>query len=121
MSKKIFVYGTLLSGEINWLHYLQYSKLLGQDTLKGNFTMVSLGGFPGVIPHGEGVVKGEVYEVDDLTYREIENLEGYHPDPTYSFYSKMPVETKYGSADMYVLSEKYLDNPVIENGDWKNY
>ncbi|MFW6225395.1 MAG: gamma-glutamylcyclotransferase family protein [bacterium] len=118
---KIFVYGTLLSGEGNWQYYLRDSKLLGEETLKGNFTMVSLGGFPGVIPSGEGVVKGEVYEVDDLTYRQIEMLEGYDENPKYTFYSKMKVNTKFGEADMYILDEKSLNYPIIETGDWKNY
>ncbi|MFW6226090.1 MAG: gamma-glutamylcyclotransferase family protein [Nanoarchaeota archaeon] len=118
---KIFVYGTLLSGEGNWKYYLKDAKLLGEETLDGDFTMVSLGGFPGVIPTGKGVVKGEVYEVDDLTYQEIERLEGYHPDPKIAFYSKMKVDTKFGEAEMYILDEKSLDYPIIKTGDWKNH
>lgn len=119
MKNKIFVYGTLLSEEGNWRHYLKDSKLLGEDTIEGNFTMVSLGVFPGVIPEGEGTIKGEVYEVDENSYKSIEYLEGYHPDPKQAFYSKMKVNTKYGEAEMYILDKSYLDYPVIKSGNWR--
>jgi len=119
MNHKLFVYGTLLSRESNWSHYLKNANFLGIDTIEGEFTMVSLEGFPGVIPTGKGKIKGEVYEVDENTYKGIEYLEGYHLDIESRFYDKMKVNTKYGKAEMYVLDKTYLVYPVIESGNWR--
>lgn len=113
---RIFVYGTLKRGYGNWNHFLNKPevKFLGEDTLKG-FTMVSLGGFPGVIYGGEGEIHGEVYEIPDDVSRSIDYLEGY-PE----FYTKMGVITKWGAADMYILPKAFLNNPVVESGNWED-
>lgn len=117
--KKIFVYGSLKSNRGNH-HFLDNdeSYLLGSDTISGNFTMVSLGAFPGVIPVGEGNISGEVYEVSDSVYKRIERLEGYSSNPLNRFYDKMEVETVYGKADMYILDESYLNYKKVESGVW---
>lgn len=116
--KKIFVYGTLKSGEGNWRGILKDKedvKFIGEDVIKGNFTMVSLGGFPGVIPHDEGNtnIHGQVFEVGENAFRNVEMLEGYP-----NFYNRMPVSTKYGRAEMYILGKDYLNYNKIENGIW---
>jgi gamma-glutamylcyclotransferase (GGCT)/AIG2-like uncharacterized protein YtfP len=93
---------------------------MGEDTLPSKYTMVSLGGFPGVIPKGETSIKGEVYEVSKDVYKAVEYLEGYHPDPKITLYSKEKVDTKFGEADMYILNKNYLFYPKVETGNWKD-
>lgn len=112
---KLFVYGTLKSGHGNWNYYLNNnSKFLGKEVIKGKFTMVSLGGYPGVIPHNiENEIHGEVYEVSDEVYKGIERLEGY---PHY--YGRISVETTHGTAEMYILDERYLNHPIVKSGNW---
>lgn len=117
---KIFVYGTLKEGFGNHTWYLKNKATkLGEHTTEAKHTMVSLGGFPGVL-YGKGItaIKGEVYEVDEATSKAIDGLEGY---PT--FYDKVIINTPYGDATMYVLSKAYLSRgfmqmPIIETGDW---
>jgi len=115
--KKLFVYGTLLEGFGNWQWALYgKAKLLGKTKISGNFTMVSLGGFPGVIPEGNTDIYGEVYEVNDQVYKDIEHLEDYP-----HFYDKMEVDTAHGKAEMYILPQKYLNYPKVESGNWKEH
>lgn len=119
--KKLFVYGTLLSGKSNWQWALNRPDVnfLGEQQITGKYTMVSLGAFPGVIPTGESTIHGEVYEVPDDVYRSIERLEGYNVDTNYRFYDKMEIETVYGKAEMYILDESYLQYKVVESGSWR--
>ena len=118
--KKILVYGTLLSNLGNWSWALnrEGATFLGDYKVEGNYSMVSLGGFPGVIPHDEGetTIISEVYEVTDAIYKSVERLEGY---PT--FYNKRVVKTPWGDADMYILDDSYLNQEKIESGDWKEF
>lgn len=112
------VYGTLRKGFGN--HRLlnnEHCTLLGTETTKPNFHMVSLGGFPGVIPDGKQSIVIEVYEVNskDVEQR-LDWLEGYP-----NFYQKMKIETQWGTANMYILNESYLSRTVIESGDWTKH
>lgn len=119
--KLLFVYGTLLTGEGNHGCLLgeEHHELLGKDSIKGHYELVSLGGFPGLIPLSpeskEKEIFGEVYAVDNEAYKRVERLEGYP-----SFYDKLKVDTKFGEAEVYVLDEEYLRNEVIESGNWLN-
>ena len=62
---RVFVYGTLLSGFGNHARLLAgRSKMIGEAQTYAEYTMVSLGGFPGVIEGGDTSIQGEVYEVD---------------------------------------------------------
>lgn len=115
---KLFVYGTLRKGEGNH-ELLRDAEFLGEHTTEPKFTMVDMGAFPGVILDGKNSISGEVYEVNPHTYRRVEMLEGYHPDPKSTFYSKHIVDTEFGEAEMYVLDPSYLGYPVIESGKWR--
>ena len=120
-TRLIFVYGTLKEGFGNHAWYLKgKSKKIGSCKTSPHHSMISLGGFPGVI-YGEGhtAIKGEVYEIDEETSAAIDGLEGY---PT--FYNKTKVYTNWGLADMYILSKKFLsrlhetDRKTIDSGEW---
>lgn len=70
----VFVYGTLRKGRGNH-HILQGSTFKGQAKVKGDLYRE---GFLPVAKQGEGVITGEVYEVDDRTLKLLDRLEG-HP------------------------------------------
>lgn len=114
------VYGTLRRGFGNytWCLKNEHCTFLGEQRTAPKFKMVSLGGFPGVIPGGNQEVTIEVFSVNSKDVeRSLDNLEGYP-----SFYQKMKVETEWGLANMYILSEdRYGKAPLVESGDWKQH
>ena len=126
MKKLVTVYGSLLKGLSNWHWHLNNpeSKLLGEHTLNGGFVMISLGGFPGLIPDDKSKdsIFVETYEVTDNVYKSIERLEGYP-----SFYNKAKIETPFGDSEVYVLSDNYYREtnlvPMDETGviNWRKY
>jgi gamma-glutamylaminecyclotransferase len=111
------VYGTLRKGYGN--HRLldnPYCELLGTIKTEPKFKMVSLGGFPGVIPNeGTQEVVVEIYRVNSENVEQrLDWLEGYP-----SFYNKTEIPTPWGTANMYILDEhRYGSNNIVESGDW---
>ena len=113
------VYGTLRKGFGNYNRLLnnEHCEYLGTQRTDPNFTMVSLGGFPVVIPSGKKEVTIEVFRVNQPRIdKQLDFLEGYP-----SFYQKMKIQTQWGEADMYILSEDYLGKKEVESGDWKEF
>lgn len=113
----VFVYGSLKKGFHNH-SLLENSKMVGKSVIKG-FRMVSLGGYPGLVPAATGRchhVKGEIYEVDQPTMVRLDRLEG-HPH----FYHRETVTTESGvPCWVYVLPEaQYGNNPSVDSGEWK--
>ena len=114
---KVFVYGTLLSGEGNNRRYLQNdeSKLLGEDVITG-YKMYSLGAFPAICAGlDHQTITGEVWEITDKILWDLDRLEGF-PD----FYDRTAVDTKFGIAWVY-LHDNQPDGKLIESGSWKEY
>lgn len=76
---RVFVYGSLKRDYHN--HPLLVSggaKFIAETrTLETKFDMFALagGGFPAVT-RGDGAIKGELFEVDDATFRDLDRLEG---------------------------------------------
>lgn len=116
MNNLIFVYGTLKTNHGNWDYFLKdKSEYVGKYTTNPEYQMVCLGGFPGVLLHGNISIKGELFRVDDATMRSVDGLEGF---PT--FYNRKQIETPEGLAWMYYLEgERYRSYQQVENGDWK--
>lgn len=115
------VYGTLRNGWGN--HRLldnEHCTFLGTERTLPLFHMISLGGFPGVIPNGKQEITIEIYEVNSPEVeRRLDQLEGYP-----RFYQKMVIETKWGPANIYILSEDYLKKdsyPIVKSGDWAEH
>ena len=70
----IFVYGTLKRGRrANYL--LANSRFLGEGSIEG-YDMYLVVDFPAIVK-GKGIVKGEVYEIDEETLKELDNYEGF--------------------------------------------
>lgn len=125
MNKKITVYGSLLEGLGNWNYFLnnEESTKLGEHILEGGFKMISMGGFPGLIPDDtvNNKIFVETYEVSEHVFKSVEHLEGYP-----GFYGRTKIDTPFGESEVYTLSDnKYNDNfvPKDENGiiNWKKY
>jgi len=129
--KLITVYGSLLEGLGNWKWHLDNpeSKKLGEHVIVGKFQMISMGGFPGLIPDETmsepRKIFVETYEVTDRVYNSIERLEGYP-----HFYGRTPIETPFGPSAVYTLSGSRYGAPsndilVPEDSEgivnWRNY
>lgn len=94
--KRMFVYGQLKRGHDSH-HLIEGSKFIGIGTIEA-VMYDTLSGCP-AIEHGEGVVHGEVFEVDEPTERALDRLEG-------SRYIKEAVEVT--MADQKVEAEAYF-------------
>jgi len=113
------VYGTLRQGFGNYQRLLnnEFCTYLGTERTEPNFHMVSLGGFPGVIPGGNQAITIEVFQVNSPKVEQgLDWLEGYP-----SFYGKMEIKTKWGMANMYILDESYLGRTIVPSGDWAEH
>ena len=117
------VYGTLKRGHGNYRHFLKNNKstYLGTTKTKPEFTLYSLGGFPGIKKGGDTAVEIEVFEIDSHLIEEgIDNLEGYtkESNPENNFYNKEVIDTKFGKAFIYIYNYSIDNNRKIENGIW---
>jgi len=113
----VAVYGSLRHGMHNH-RLIEHCELVGIEWIKGDWEMISLGGFPGIIESDGKEILIELYKVtDEITAKRLDRLEGY-PD----FYNKKIIDTVYGPAEIYFLDKhKYNDYPTVESGDWFNY
>ena len=71
--RKVFVYGTLMSGEDNHYH-LQNSTFLSLATVHG-YDMYDVGWYPAIV-RGQNSIKGELYQVPVEDMGVIDTLEG---------------------------------------------
>lgn len=82
--KKVFVYGTLMKGQLN-NYLLSDSKYLGDAVLKGYaLNNIYNARFPAISKKQNCSVTGEVYEIDEETEANLDSLEGVH----YNLYDK---------------------------------
>lgn len=119
----VFVYGSLLRGMYNNERLLQGpgAKFVSSACTQPGFTMVSLGGFPGVVRGGTTSVRGEVYEVDVDTLAKLDMLEG-HPN-MYRRETEL-VEVEHGRlalAFIYIWCSGRVHFSVVEHGDWRKH
>lgn len=113
----LFVYGTLKMGYGNH-GVIHGATFLGEYTLNDNFYMVDLGPFPAAIhdKNNTGVIKGELYRIDEDILQATDWLEGY-PD----FYNRYVVYTTYGEAFIYGMEHKEKNYPVITEWEKRRY
>lgn len=114
----VFVYGTLLSGEIN-NRLLETSEKLGSDVISG-YVMLNLGMFPALIPEDNAStpITGEVWKVSTATFQRLDVLEGYP-----HFYNREQVDTFAGKAWVYYMHERSagMRGEIISHGNWKMF
>jgi gamma-glutamylaminecyclotransferase len=115
MEHRVFVYGTLLRGEVN--HYLlQDARLLGAHRTEPRFTLLLLGAYPGLVDGGDTAVSGEVYGVDAAGLRRLDRLEDYP-----RLYDRRIIPTVHGSAWVYLYRGPRRDRARLADGDWRRY
>lgn len=116
---RVFVYGTLRRGQPNH-QLLEKSEYIGSLKTPPKYTMLDLGAFPGVIEGGTTAIHGEVFEVDELTLRRLDMLEG-HP----SFYCRTRIEVGGVGTWIYLLpgargrAYGHGTRPPVRSGDWR--
>ena len=115
MDHRVFVYGTLLSGEVNH-HLLCDARLLGAHRTEPRFTLLVLGAYPGLVDGGDTAVQGEVYAVDAAGLRRLDRLEDYP-----RLYDRRLIQTAHGSAWVYIYRGLRRDRPRLAHGDWRRY
>ncbi len=120
---RLFVYGTLRSGQPNSPR-LGGATLLGMASTSGK--LIHLGDYPGLVL-GEGVVLGELYELPVAALERIDDLEGFDPlDPEASLFLRVDRSVFLEGSAEPTQAFTYLwphasQAPVLEEGDWVAY
>ena len=114
---KIFVYGTLLSGEGNHRH-LRGARPLAVRRTEPRYTLVSLGPYPALLNGGTTSVTGEVYDIDGDLLSALDRFEGVP-----RLYRRTQIRLLGGeSVAGYLLARpRPKSYPVIASGDWREY
>lgn len=115
MRHRVFVYGTLLSGEVNH-DLLRDARSLGPHRTPSCFSLYLVGAYPGLVRGGVTAVSGEVYEVDTSSLRQLDRLEDYP-----ILYDRELIRTPYGRAWIYLYRAEVTDRLLIANGDWRDF
>lgn len=120
--RHVFVYGTLRRGGSNDITRLEPAPVwVGKARIAG--TLYDCGRYPGVALGGGGLVAGEVYAVDAVLERILDEIEEVYPQQT-DEYLKREVEVLVAGAVLqclvYELNPRYVgpQMPVIAGGDW---
>ena len=120
-------YGTLRLDHGNCKRILQGREgveHLGTIETPANYTMYSMGGFPGVAEGGQTPIVVDVFKVkNEAVMRNVNGLEGYSGvrNDERNWYDTCDVQTEWGVANMFTMNE--LNNEgnrrsIITTGDW---
>lgn len=122
--KKIFVYGTLKSHHSNF-SLIKGGIFCGEGTLssKNKMRMVSLGSFPALIPSGKDDsqnIVGEIWKIDDPTFKKVDFLEGYPSFYNRSKYKVLDSSSNTHECWVYFLPDKLSSSHIssVEGGVW---
>lgn len=121
-SHLVFVYGSLMP-DLHNHHYMQQSTYLKSCSTLPEYTMYSLGSFPGVCEGGTTAIQGVLYCVDARTLSKLDQLED-HPNWYKRKVVQLPDVLSQNSAWMYILPQHELQNmpaSVVPNGDWDTF
>lgn len=113
MRHRVFVYGTLLRGEVN--HYLLAAACyLGPHRTDPCFSLHNLGAYPGLARGGHTAISGEIYELGESGLCKLDRLEDYP-----RLYDRVQVPSRFGRAWIYLYRGSLKDKPLIRSGDWR--
>lgn len=120
---KVFVYGTLRKNEKNYF-LLQNSKCLAEQAWTYGELFDTGCGYPTMKMTSQSKVYGEIYEIDDLVLKELDQLEDYEAGREDNLYERIEIEVftdldNY-RAFVYIEKQKHVLKPIPE-GDWKLY
>jgi gamma-glutamylaminecyclotransferase len=116
-TRRLFVYGSLLSGEPN-AHHLAGARALGPAATIAGFSLLDLRGYPGLRQGGSTSVKGELYLADEDLVGRLDEFEG-HPE----LFVRTPIALAGGgAAEAYLLAPgQFPGAPIIPGGDWRRH
>lgn len=109
---RVAVYGTLKAGHGN-NYLLETAKFVSNARVKG--TLYSLGGFPALSVHGNTDVLVELYDVDEPTLAQLDQLEGVP-----NFYQRNKIDSSEGPAWIYTMdhNDRLSSLPIVKSGEW---
>lgn len=112
---QVFVYGTLMRGEHHH-DLLREARLLKAAETPASYELVLIDYYPALLEGGSQHVQGELYEVDDRTLAQLDELEEI---PT--LYRRESITLACGSVALaYVLPRELAGTaPVIPSGDFR--
>ncbi|MBM7702262.1 gamma-glutamylcyclotransferase [Metabacillus iocasae] len=122
MTHYVFVYGTLRKGESNH-DLLKDAHLVAEQAYTQGALYDSGRGYPAMTT-GDGVVYGELYEVNDLELKALDQLEGYKAGSPTNEYERIiqSIKTDVSTIEaiVYVVNEaSSLCETRIPGGDWR--
>jgi gamma-glutamylcyclotransferase (GGCT)/AIG2-like uncharacterized protein YtfP len=120
---RLFIYGTLMPG-LRLQAEMQGARFVGAAQVSGR--LVDVGRYPGLLA-GEGLVTGEVYEVDDAHLALLDGVEGVVPgDRAASQYWREVVAVVSGALQGQQVQTYLYTRPTdgctpIPHGDYRRY
>lgn len=108
----MFVYGTLMKGELHHTS-IQHAQFLRTAETLPAYDLVQIDYYPAMIPGGQVAIRGELYTVDDETLARLDELEEV---PHY--YERVNIELADGTqAQTYVMPrERAQSSTPIPSG-----
>lgn len=112
---RLFVYGSLMTGESNHAH-MRGASLLGPARTAPAFTLHDLGPYPALAARGATSVAGELFDVPASVLARLDRFEG-HPD----LYVRSPILLDDGTeAQAYLATPALVRGaPIIASGDYR--
>lgn len=111
----VFVYGTLMEGQLNHRH-LEGARPEAEARTAANFTLYDTGPWPAMVRGGTTAVTGELYEICE---RQIDTLDAFEGHPALFCRESIElVDGRQAEAWIYVgkLSPAWI---VMGSGDWR--
>lgn len=121
---KIAVYGSLRRGEYNYKgQELDTQTYLGTFETEPIFSLYSSGSYPCLKEGGTTSIVMDVFEVDEDTFKGVNQLEGYRGAEfeATNFYNRKMIATPFGEAAYFVFNDSVKSMPRVESGDWVQY
>ncbi|MGN6649486.1 gamma-glutamylcyclotransferase family protein [Trinickia sp.] len=126
----VFVYGTLRAGEINDIglaaarHGISAPRLVGHAAVAGR--LYDLGDYPGLVrDDAAGLVRGDVYEIDEALVPVLDKIEGVESGVDSTFKSREMTVAVMGRelpCFFYPVDEVSVGGRTrIQAGDWISY
>lgn len=113
MSRLLFIYGTLLRGQVS-AHRMAGAEYVGPAVTAPRYTLHRVTWYPALAAGGATAVAGELYRVPDGMIAALDAYEGTE-------YTRVAVELADGTtAEAYVMAaERAALLDVIASGDWR--
>jgi len=119
----VFVYGTLRQHESNH-HFLNKAKCMARQAWTNGVLYDTGQGYPAMVLNKERRVYGEVYEINSLLLKKLDELEDYEGEGRDNLYDRVvqKIHTDFGLVDAHVYvfkPDQITDLEEIPFGDWR--